>query len=68
MKVTDEQIIRGIRELTDRYGYSPTLRELAMHLGLASQGSLSTRIDRLVVKGMLAREDGKPRTLRVRQN
>ncbi|KZL93582.1 hypothetical protein [Clostridium magnum] len=45
--------------------FPPTIRELCELTGLKSTSTVKGYIDRLVEKGILEREDDKPRTLRV---
>lgn len=65
MKATDEDILEAIDAMTKRHGYPPTVRELARALGLSSAGSLLTRLDKLQAMGLVLREEGMSRTLRV---
>lgn len=65
MKATNEDILEAIKTMTKRNGYPPTVRELASALGLSSPGSLLTRLDKLQAKGLVLREEGRSRTLRV---
>ncbi len=65
MKVTNGDIIGAIESMTKRNGYPPTIRELALELRLSSAGSLMTRLDKLQGMGLVCREEGLPRTLRV---
>lgn len=67
MKATNEDILDAIEAMTRRNGYPPTVRELARALGLSSAGSLLTRLDKLQSKGLVLREEGRSRTLRVLQ-
>lgn len=65
MKATDDDILEAIKAMTKRNGYPPTVRELASALGLSSAGSLLTRLDKLQARGLVLREEGRSRTLRV---
>lgn len=67
MKATNEDILNAIESMTRRHGYPPTVRELARALGLSSAGSLLTRLDKLQARGLVLREEGMSRTLRVTQ-
>jgi len=46
-------------------GYSPSIREIGDAVGLASTSSVSYQLGVLEAKGRLARDAGRPRTLRV---
>lgn len=68
MKATDEQIAAAIAEYTREHGYSPSIRDLNGMLGYSSTGSTRTRLIAMRNKGMIDYEDGKPRTIVVRDN
>lgn len=42
--------------------YSPSVREIGAGVGLSSTASVQTHINKLIEKGLLAREDGKSRS------
>lgn len=58
------EVVRVIGNFTDQHGYSPTVREVAAGLGLASPGSLHEQLARMRKIGWITYEDHKPRTLR----
>ena len=60
------KIIQAIEESMQRYGYSPTLREIGEAAGLASTSSVSYQLLTLEKKGFLSRGAGRPRTAVVR--
>lgn len=59
-------ILLAIRQLTERYGHPPSMREVLNAAGLASAGGLSYQYKRLTAKGYLRRTPGQPRTVEVR--
>lgn len=65
MRVSDEEILKAIRDYEARHGYSPSIRDVGMACGGMSPGSMKYRIARLRDKGLVTYEDGKPRTLKV---
>jgi repressor LexA len=60
-------IVRVIDESVRRNGYWPSLREIGEATGLASTSSVSHQIKRLVQKGVVVREPGRPRTIMLRR-
>ena len=60
------KILQAIGDSTQRYGYSPTLREIGKAAGLASPSSVSHHLVTLQRKGYLSRGTGRPRTSVVR--
>jgi repressor LexA len=59
--------IRGfIEDFGQRSGHSPSYREIAEAVGLASLSSVSLHVGTLQKKGYLVREPGRPRTAVVR--
>jgi repressor LexA len=63
MTVTDAEAVEAIRTFTAEHGYPPTLREVAYMVGVRS--SAQHIVDRLISRGLVTREAGNPRTLRV---
>lgn len=59
------QIIAAIEDLTDARGYPPNLREVAAHIGASAVSGLHYQLSRLRALGVVAWQDGQPRTLRV---
>ena len=59
-------ILLAIRQLTERSGHPPSMREVLNAAGLASAGGLSYQYKRLTAKGYLRRAPGQPRTVEVR--
>jgi len=63
-KVTDEEIIKTIRNLWFKLGYSPSYKELADELNI-SASTLFNRLKRLRKEGFVNYVDSSPRTLTV---
>jgi SOS-response transcriptional repressor LexA len=62
---TSERIVEAIIDLTNEYGYPPTIREISQRVGLSSSSTTKSHIDRLKRKGIVDYEPTKPRTIRV---
>lgn len=58
-------IYEAIRDFAAEYGYPPTVRELALSVGLASASGVQHHIDRLVRAGLVTRDPERARTLRI---
>ena len=56
-------VLQIVDDLTQRRGYSPTLREIGREAGLASPSSVSHHLAALQRKGYLSRGAGQPRTV-----
>jgi SOS-response transcriptional repressors (RecA-mediated autopeptidases) len=67
LKLTEKQknVLKTIEEFINKKGYSPTIRELGILLGLKFTSTVKGYIDRLVEGGYVKREEDCPRTLRV---
>lgn len=63
-KVTDQQIIIAINELSKR-GYAPSVREVGQAVGLRSSSTAHGRLARLRKQGIIEWEPTQVRTLRV---
>jgi SOS-response transcriptional repressor LexA len=61
-----QQVVTFISVFTERYGRSPTHRELRTWLGKA--GGISDVIDRLVRHGVITRKPGVARSLQIVQS
>ncbi len=57
------RIIAYIAEFSDRYGFSPTYREIADGLGYASVSTVHRHIAELKETGLISETDGKSRSL-----
>lgn len=60
------RIRRFIEDFAQQSGHSPTYRDIASAVGLASLSSVSLHVRTLQKKGYLFREPGRPRTVVVR--
>jgi repressor LexA len=60
------RVLQAIEAFRHSRGYSPTLREIADAVGLASVSSVSYYLSSLQDKGYLSRGEGRPRTAVVR--
>lgn len=47
------------------HGYAPTMREMRDELGIGSTNTVSYRLRQLEDRGLIAREPGKSRALRI---
>jgi repressor LexA len=67
MKTTEKQarFLEFIEKFHKENGYSPSVRDIAQGLGLASTSGVKSMIDRLVNKGFLNRESGVARSLSI---
>lgn len=67
LMLTKKQIefLKILGKYIKEHKYSPTIRELCELTGLKSTSTVKGYIDRLIEKGILEREDDKPRTLRI---
>lgn len=67
LALTKKQIdfLKILNTYVKEHQYSPTIRELCELTGLKSTSTVKGYIDRLVEKGILEKEDDKPRTLRI---
>lgn len=63
--LTDRQqkILACVRESKERRGYSPSLREIALAVGLKSTSAVSYQLKTLEKMGCLSRDAGMPRTV-----
>ena len=57
------RIRRFIEDFAQQSGHSPTYRDIASAVGLASLSSVSLHVCTLQKKGYLFREPGRPRTV-----
>jgi repressor LexA len=60
------RVLQAVEAFGHSRGYSPTLREIAEAVGLASVSSVSYHLSCLQDKGYLSRGEGRPRTAVVR--
>ena len=66
-KLTTKQdrFLKFITGFWEENGYSPSVRDIASGLGLASTSGVKTMMDRLISKGILKKEEGMARTVKV---
>lgn len=60
-----EQILNFIEDYQEEKGYSPSVREIADAVGLASGSTAHGHLDRMEKKGYIRRDPSKPRTLEI---
>ncbi len=60
-------VLQAVEELTARLGYSPTISELAEETGL-SKTRVRQHLDRLEATGLIAKDEGTARSIRVITN
>ncbi|MNU03034.1 LexA repressor [compost metagenome] len=61
----EQDALDAIVTLYERLKYSPTVKEVAGEMGLASTSTAFTYIERLEKKGYIERKESSPRALRV---
>lgn len=59
------QILEFIKKYIDRYGYSPTLTEIAEAIGVSSLATVHEHLQALTLKGVIKRFDGAVRGIEV---
>ncbi|MBY9082367.1 LexA repressor [Paenibacillus sp. HN-1] len=66
-KLTKKRIetLKTIEQFIASNGYPPSVRQLALKLGLSSSSTVQNRIDALCDLGYLGKDPNQPRTLRV---
>lgn len=67
LSARQRQVLAAVRELSDRRGYPPTLREIGDAVGLSSASSVLAHVRSLEGRGHLARTPQRPRALVVRR-
>ena len=60
------RVMQAIDESARHNGYPPSLREIGEAAGLASTSSVSHQLTKLEKKGLVVREPGRPRTVKIR--
>lgn len=60
-----KQILDYIRQYIERYGYSPTLAEIAESIGVSSLATVHEHLQALVTKGVIKRFEGAVRGIEV---
>ena len=61
----ESEMYRYICESTDRNGYSPSVRDIQVALGIKSTATVHSYLNKLEAKGYIQKTQGKSRTLRV---
>lgn len=64
-KPIDRQTLDALRVFRDEHDWYPTVRELGVALGLHSYSPAKYRLDRLVSLGLLHRDPGNARSIRL---
>ncbi len=62
------QILEFIQDSTEEKGYSPSVREIGQAVGLASPSTVKHHLDIMERRGLLTRDDGLPRALRLNES
>lgn len=60
-----KQILRFIKEYIEKYGYSPTLGEIAESIGVSSLATIHEHLQALVAKGAIRKFNGSVRGIEV---
>lgn len=61
----EKSILAYIAKVVNENGYSPSVRDIKAALSIRSTSTVHTYLQRLEEKGVISKEDGKSRTLRV---
>jgi DNA-binding Lrp family transcriptional regulator len=64
---TDRDLVNYIIGYTERYGFPPSRRQIADHIG-AAPSVTQRRLERLVREGVIERVPGIPRGIRVNRD
>src|SRR5260221_6559038 len=63
-----KQILEFIKKYIDKYGYSPTLGEIAEAMGVSSLATVHEHLQALVKKGIIKKFDGVVRGIEILDN
>lgn len=64
----DYEILRFIREYSDKHGYAPTYDEIGEGVGLYSKSSVRNHIQKLLEAGKIESDHpGSPRAIRIKK-
>ena len=63
--VTREKVLIEIKGYIDKFGISPTVRELVNLVGVKSTSTIQRHLDGLVETGKIVRENNESRTIRI---
>lgn len=61
----EPQMVEAIRDFVYKHGYSPSVRELAASIGVASTSTAHLILRSLREKGTVTWKDGQDRTIRL---
>ena len=61
----ERAVYEYVRDKIDKDGYSPSIRDIRGDLGIKSTSSVHTYLSRLEEKGLIKKQNGKSRTLRL---
>ena len=61
----ERAIFEYVKDTIEKNGYSPSVRDIRSALGIKSTSTVHVYIQKLEEKGLISKEDGKSRTLRV---
>lgn len=64
-EIKEAKILEYIKNRISETGYSPSMRDIRDALGIKSTSTVHAYIDRLEKKGLLSKDDGKSRSLRI---
>lgn len=63
LTAVQRRIVDHIRQCVEQRGYPPTMRELAVAVGLRSTATVRYQLQRLEAKGWLRRDPNRPRAI-----
>lgn len=61
----ERKILEFLAQFQQKFGYSPTLREVAQSIGVKSPATIHEHIEMLIEKGFLARDEGVRRGIKI---
>lgn len=62
---TSERILQFVQDYDSKNGYPPTIREIAVGVGLKSSSTVKGHLDRLERDGQIRRKEGTVRAIEV---
>ncbi len=65
LTVTQERIVRCIRQHIADHGEAPTMRQIGAAVGMRSRASVHYQLGELVAKHAIVRESGRSRGIRL---
>jgi len=66
-KNTKGEIMKFLEEFIEKNGFAPSIREIARHLGFRSTKSVKVHLDGLADMGLIGREEGIARGIRLKE-